>query len=53
MKKIAKIMAGVLATASVFACASCKKDQGDLDYIKEKNVLRVGITVYEPMDYYN
>ena len=53
MKKIAKITAGILATASVFACASCKKNQGDLDYIKEKNVLRVGITVYEPMDYYN
>lgn len=53
MKKSMKLMAGALAAASVFASASCGKKQSDLEYVKEKGILRVGITVYEPMDYYN
>lgn len=53
MKKAIKVISGVLAAATVCACTACGKDQTDSEYVKEKNVLRVGITVYEPMDYYN
>lgn len=41
-----------MAAACVFSCAGCS-DQADSEYVKEKDVLRVGITLYEPMDYYN
>lgn len=48
MKKITKIMAGVLATASVFAFGvagtACKDE-------KTENVIVVGYTDYEPMNY--
>lgn len=53
MKKAIKVISGVLAAATVCACTACGKEQTDSEYVKEKNVLRVGITVYEPMDYYN
>lgn len=48
MKKGMKLMAGVLAAASVFAFgfagAACKEE-------KTENVLVVGYTDYEPMNY--
>ena len=51
--KTKKIMAALLAAAMLLVCfAGCgKKDVTDLDYVKEKGTLLVGITEFEPMDY--
>ena len=50
MFKIAALSLAVLMLA--FAFAGCgKKDATDLDYVKEKGTLLVGITEFEPMDY--
>ena len=53
MMKTKKILAAVLAAAMLLLCfAGCgKKDATDLDYVKEKGTLLVGITEFEPMDY--
>ena len=53
MMKIKKILAAVLAAAMLLLCfVGCgKKDATDLDYVKEKGTLLVGITEFEPMDY--
>lgn len=53
MKKAKKIFTAILAAFCMLAAASCGEKKSDTEYIKEKNVLRVGITIYEPMDYYN
>lgn len=47
-KKIALLLALVL-TLSLAACA--KKEESDLDYVKKKGTLVVGITDFAPMDY--
>lgn len=51
--KTKKILAAVLAAAMLLLCfVGCgKKDATDLDYVKEKGTLLVGITEFEPMDY--
>ena len=53
MKNMFKIAAFSLAVLMLaFAFAGCgKKDATDLDYVKEKGTLLVGITEFEPMDY--
>ena len=53
MMKTKKILAAVLAAAMLLLCfVGCgKKDATDLDYVKEKGTLLVGITEFEPMDY--
>ena len=53
MMKTKKILAALLAAAMLLLCfAGCgKKDATDLDYVKEKGTLLVGITEFEPMDY--
>lgn len=55
-KKVALLLAVITVFASIFALAGCgqKKEtseQTDLDYIKEKGTLVVGITDFAPMDY--
>lgn len=56
MKKYQKIIAVVLAVVVVAlglaACGTKKdKDKTDMDYVKEKGTLIVGITDFDPMDY--
>ncbi len=52
-----KIISLVLAMVMMFALAACggnadeKKPQTDMEYVKEKGTLVVGITDFEPMDY--
>lgn len=50
--KLRKIIAVVLALVMIAVCfAACSKTKSDLDYVKEKGKLVVGITDFEPMDY--
>lgn len=53
MKK-SRIISLALAVLVLAAClVSCKKkDETDWDYIKNKGEMVVGITIYEPMNYY-
>lgn len=56
-----KLLVTLLALALVFSLAACGAPQNtgsnsagsDLDYVKEKGTLVVGITDFEPMDYQN
>lgn len=50
MKKIIALMLSLLMALSVAACGS-NSDQTDLEYVKDKGTLVVGITDFEPMDY--
>lgn len=50
MKKIFAIMMTLILTLSLAACGG-KKDQTDMEYVKEKGTLVVGITDFAPMDY--
>ena len=59
-KKMKKFLVSVLAVAMTLSLAACSKSspasnddtsKSDLDYIKEKGTLIVGITDFEPMDY--
>lgn len=56
MKLFTKLAAPAMATAMLFSLAACgntssSSSDSDLDYIKEKGTLVVGITDFEPMDY--
>ena len=54
MKKVLAVVLAVMMTAlCAISLASCEKNDGnsDLAYIKNKGVLIVGITEYEPMNY--
>lgn len=53
MKKyLSLILAAVMALSCLFCFSSCKDDgANDLDYIKEKGTLVIGVTEFEPMDY--
>ena len=48
-----KFVALIIAVMLVFCFSACgaKEAASDLDYVKEKGKLVVGITVFEPMDY--
>lgn len=49
-----KILSVILAGAMLLGLASCSSsDKTDWDYIEEKGELVVGITLYEPMNYYD
>lgn len=59
MKKSTKLIALVLAIVAIVgtvfaACANDKKPAagGDLEYVKNKGELVIGITLFAPMDYY-
>lgn len=50
--KMKKILALIMALCMIFTLAGCgNKSESDLDYVKEKGKLVVGVTVFEPMDY--
>ena len=57
MKKVFAVLLAALLVLSVFAGCGKKdaaQDSGsDLEYVKEKGTLVVGITEFEPMDYQN
>ncbi len=47
-----KIIALLMAALLVFAFAGCNSEEkSDLEYVKDKGTLVVGITKFEPMDY--
>lgn len=50
MKKIFAIVMTLILTLSLAACGG-KKGQTDMEYVKDKGTLVVGITDFEPMDY--
>lgn len=52
MKKIITLLLSVVMVFSLAACGTTQNaDQTDLEYVKEKGKLIVGITEYAPMDY--
>ena len=51
MKKLLALVLTLLLVAACFAGCGEKADASDLEYIKEKGVLIVGVTDFEPMDY--
>ncbi len=56
-KKIALILAIIVALGAILAFAGCNKQDGkdtsnsDLAYVQDKGTLVIGITEYEPMNY--
>lgn len=51
MKKVLKtVLALVLVVVLLLSCTACKKS--DLQFVKNKGTLNVGITLYYPMDYF-
>lgn len=53
MKKFLALILALTMFAAMLICTGCgeKKDMTDLEYIKDKGTLVVGITDFEPMDY--
>ena len=51
MKKILAVIMAVLMIAVCFAGCGEDKEKTDMEYVKEKGKLVVGITDFEPMDY--
>lgn len=51
MKKLLAVVMAVLMIALCFSACGEKKEQTDLEYVKEKGTLVVGITDFAPMDY--
>lgn len=52
MKKVIAMLLAVLMLAVVFTGCG-KKDLADWEYIKDKKEIVVGMTLYEPMNYYD
>lgn len=50
-----KLFASILAAAMLLSAASCSSESGktDWEYIEEKGTLVAGITLFEPMNYYD
>lgn len=54
MKKYLALVLAMLMCLSLFAgCGGGGKEESDFDYISGKGKLIVGITIYEPMNYYD
>ena len=51
MKKILAVLMAVLMVALCFAGCGGDKEKTDMEYVKEKGKLVVGITDFKPMDY--
>ncbi|MBQ7277273.1 MAG: transporter substrate-binding domain-containing protein [Bacilli bacterium] len=53
MKKIKFVRIMLVAVlAFVFALVGCKGNKTDLEKVKDAGVINVGITIYDPMDYF-
>ena len=50
-KKLLALLLTVATVLSLTACGTAKASDSDLEYIKSKGTLVVGITDFEPMDY--
>ena len=46
-----KLMALVLGVVMMLSMAACGTEKADLEYVKDKGTLVVGITDFAPMDY--
>jgi len=53
MKRTLTILMAVLLMASLLFTGCGKKDADDYTYITDKGTLTIGITIYEPMNYYD
>ncbi len=51
MKKMLALLMAVLMIVGMTACASKAKSDSDMEYVKDKGTLVVGITDFAPMDY--
>lgn len=51
MKKLIALLLAALMVVSMTACSSSASAESDLEYIKKKGTLIVGITDFAPMDY--
>lgn len=51
-RSVKYLFAGVLGLFGMATLASCGKANSDLKKVLEKKVLYVGITIYDPMDYF-
>ena len=51
MKKLIALLLAVLMIVGMTACT--QKSDSDLDYIKGNKKMLIGITIYEPMNYYD
>lgn len=51
MKKLFALMVSFAMVLSLAACGGKDTSDSDMDYVKDKGVLTVGITDFEPMDY--
>ena len=49
MKK--RLLAGILTGIMMLSMVGCGSEESDLEYIKNKGTLTVGITDFAPMDY--
>ncbi|MDR0839954.1 MAG: transporter substrate-binding domain-containing protein [Christensenellaceae bacterium] len=52
-KKLALVLALLMLATLAMACAKKPAAEDDLSYIKSKGVLKVGITFFAPMNYYD
>ena len=48
-----KILALILAVACIFTLVACASKDSDLALVKKNGKLVIGITIYEPMNYYD
>ncbi len=51
MKKLIALFTALVMVAAFAGCGKSGKTTSDLDYVKDKGTLVVGITDFEPMDY--
>ena len=51
MKKLIALFTALVMVAAFAGCGKSDKTTSDLDYVKDKGTLVVGITDFEPMDY--
>ena len=51
MKKLIALFTALVMVAAFAGCGNSGKTTSDLDYVKDKGTLVVGITDFEPMDY--
>lgn len=53
MKKLFKVLIMILVVTILFSMVGCEKKSSDLEKVKNNKVIYVGITIYDPMDYFD